>query len=185
MLEFLPFHYGYLALFVGMMLGGDTVSLPALYLGIIGRIDIIVVALLSIISGITSDPVWYFLGRIFSNEKIKQWRIVNRYEHSIEKFSTVFREHSLKALFYSKFTYGTRNPVKILCGIYRIPFWKYMLVSAAGVTSWTLFIITIGSFLHRSFGAFERIVYGTQIAFVSAVVLVLAVSYFIRKKIFK
>ncbi|HSH26690.1 MAG TPA: DedA family protein, partial [Wenzhouxiangella sp.] len=55
--------YPYLMLFVGLLLVGEAVLLPALYLATTGRLDPFSVIVVAVTATMLSDLAWFLLGR--------------------------------------------------------------------------------------------------------------------------
>lgn len=124
----------YILIFLGLLLGGETVLLPALYLGVIGILNNWQVLLIMIVATVISDSIWYSIGRGIVPNFIKA--ILNEKRNiQLAKLSDVMADKELVILFYSKFIYGTRIASQILCGARRVGFIRYILVDVLAVTA--------------------------------------------------
>lgn len=125
-------NYPYLFLSVGLLLGGETVLLPALYLGITGSLNLLYVFLIMTIATVLSDTFWYLLGRGAVPHILKI-----RFREKIHAYGSAFhgavKGRELFLLFFSKFVYGTRIAAQVLCGLHKVPFWRYFFVNLAAV----------------------------------------------------
>jgi len=144
----------YSALFIGLLFGGETALLPAIYFGISGVINLEAVIGISIIATAISDTFWYYLGRTMSAEKISSFKILKKYVAKIAILSNSFKSNGLTLLFFSKFVYGTRTAAQILCGVHSINFVKYFFINISGILALNIFFLTLGMMVEKSFAQF-------------------------------
>jgi membrane protein DedA with SNARE-associated domain len=144
----------YTALFIGFLFGGETILLPAIYFGIIGTINLKAVIALSILATVISDTFWYAVGRTIPGGSILHISILRKYRKKITGLSRPFKKNGLVLLFFSKFVYGTRTAVQILCGANNIAFINYFFINMCGILALNVFFIIIGKMLEESFALF-------------------------------
>lgn len=135
--------YRYLFLFFGMVIFGETVFFPAAYLVYSGTLEFWPVLIVSLFATLVADNVWYFIGRIVPREKLLKLRVVEKRGEMLEKSSAWFDKYGLRILFYSKFLYGTRVIVQIVCGMRRLSFLPYLLVNTLGLVTVYILIFAI------------------------------------------
>ena len=175
----------YLLLFLGLFLGGETVLVPAVYFALNGTLDLVTLLAVSIVATLISDSLWYVFGRVAKFDRVARWPIVRRQAGAIMKVSEVFRAHSLKILFGSKFVYGTRVAVQILSGTYAVPFLRYLLVNIVGVLVLQGYIIGLALSLDRGLGEVKGFLYGTEVLFALFVILLVTLHLWIHKAVKK
>ena len=170
--------YKYAVLFFGMLFLGETFLLPAVYLSLDGKISPGMVVLISCVATVVSDVVWYYLAFIVPFHKIRHWRRVEHHQDKFEKLSQLFDKHNYRILFLSKFVYGTRILVQILCGVKRMNFWKYIAVNIFGVLSYMVFLYFIAVVVNRSIAG--EVMGGFKIAIAVFIVIVIVINLCIR-----
>ncbi len=138
-------------MFVGLLFGGETVLLPAIYFGISGAISLQAVIAISVLATAISDTFWYYLGCIISVEKIASISIFKKHAKKVMRLSHSFQENGLILLFFSKFVYGTRTAMQILCGVNRIAFAKYFFVNISGILALNTLFIVLSITVEKSF----------------------------------
>src|SRR4051812_25995630 len=132
----------YLLLFVTLLLGGETVLVPALYLALIGKLQIAPVIAVASLATILSDCAWFFVGRLLPAERLSRIRwLGKKWPQVLAKSSGLFHRHGLKLVFISKFLYGTRIASQMLAGVARLPFVRYLMVNAGSVFVWLTLIL--------------------------------------------
>src|SRR4029079_780436 len=67
-----------------------------------------------------------------------------RWPRMFSHASGLFARHGLKAVFFSKFIYGTRIAAQMLAGLSRLRFSRYLLVNVLSVLVWLALLLGIG-----------------------------------------
>lgn len=125
----------YIGVFLALLIGGETVLLPALYLAVSNTLfSVPVVFIISLLATIIADLILYMLGRSIPPQSLFSHPFFSKYRERMTSLSSLFEMHALLILFSSKFVYGTRSVVQIMCGRYRIPFIKYFSVNILAIT---------------------------------------------------
>ena len=130
----------YLLLFIGMFFFHETVLLPAVYLSLENEMSILAVVVLSIATSLIADLVWYFVAHLLPIEKLKKWHHIKRRQTTFDKLTLLLNKHQYPIIFASKFIYGTRLLVQIICGLRRTPIFKYFVVNLVGTVIYTAFL---------------------------------------------
>jgi membrane protein DedA with SNARE-associated domain len=138
----------YGALFVGLVTLGGIVLLPALFLALIGAIDLLHLFALVILAAMFSDSAWYLVGRKAKKERLYSLRFFKKRVEEAERFSMFFYKHGVLLVFLTKFVYGTRIASHILAGMHRISFAHFLMAVSAGTAVWFWLLY----FLIRSLG---------------------------------
>ena len=177
--------HAYLLLFLGLFLGGETVLVPAVYFALNGGLDLATLLAISVVATLMSDSLWYAFGRFAKFDTVAGWPIIRRQAGVIAQISGVFRAHSLKILFGSKFVYGTRVATQILSGVHAIPFLRYLLVNVIGILALQGYIVGLALFLDRGLGEVKGFLYGAEILFAFFVGLLIILHLWIHKAVKK
>jgi membrane protein DedA with SNARE-associated domain len=159
-------HYGYWAVFFGVMLEniglpipGETVLLFAGFLAYQGKLEILP-AILTAIGGATiGAALGYLLGHyggtsIVGRMLLRFPRIAKRYEAAREMF--LKRGHW--AVFAARFITGLRVFAGILAGVMRMPFAVFLLYRFAGAVCWGVVIGFVGFLFGSSWGTLVHVV---------------------------
>lgn len=173
--------YPYLALFIGMLIAGEVVLLPAIYLATTGRLDLGAVLAVSIFATLLSDTLWYGLGRRFPASTLKHLsgRISHGFLNGLEQ---AFTRGGRRILFMSKFIYGTRTIVQVLAGVHGMPWSSYIWVNSAGVVTVTALLTLLSYSVIGTTHRFEELVQHMEVAFLLFVMVTVAgFSLFSRK----
>lgn len=177
--------YKYIAFFIGMLFGGDLVLITGIYLATRNYFDITLLVLIAFIATMLSDYVWYFLGKHMTKEKLLRYNIFKKHEHLINRLSQFTEKHGFKAIFYSKFIYGTRTIVQILAGMERLSFFKYSFVNSIGTLGYIAVILLLGYGLHLSTENIQTLLHNGALTLSLFILIVTLVNIWINKQLKK
>jgi membrane protein DedA with SNARE-associated domain len=170
----------YVFIFIGLFFFGETVFFPALYFAFRGTLDVSVIIGLMIGATMLSDLVWYMLGRHLP--RTTSVRLMGgRAARVMESTSAFFMSHRLKALYFSKFVYGTRTVMQVLSGMYKTPFWRYTAVNVLGTASLAAVILTLAYITNSTLAAMTDAVHTLEIGFLILIVIFVCIYAFIRQ----
>jgi membrane protein DedA with SNARE-associated domain len=178
-------NHPYVMLFFGLVVAGETILIPAIFLAITGQLDMTAVFGVALLTTILSDTIWYFLGVYMPTERLRNLSILEKRQGLIKHLEHFFKRYSEIILFSSKYVYGTRVTVQILSGIHRMPFLRYQLVNLLGVASWTGLLIGIAFLVHNSVNRLTSITHTLQWSFLGFVCIFATISFSIRYSVRK
>lgn len=165
--------YPYLVLFVGMLLAGEVVLLPALYLATTGRLDPMLVIAVALLATMLSDLAWFLLGRWSPSGAVERLR--RRYTgRLIDRLQDMFSRNGPRLLFVSKFVYGTRIAAQVIAGALDMPLRTWFAVNLAGVLVVTLALSGLAWGVVGSAQRLEELVGYIEVAFLLFLLLALA-----------
>lgn len=135
--------YGYLALFIGTFLEGETILLLA---GFAAQspdfnLDIRLVILAAFCGSLAGDQTAFFIGRHFGRrlvERSEKWR------QRAEKVHTMLRKYHEVLILTFRFFYGLRNLTPFVLGTADITVFKFFLLNAIGAAIWAVSFALIG-----------------------------------------
>lgn len=124
----------YPVLFVGLLVAGEVILIPALYLAVTGRLDLAIVFGIAIVATLISDLAWYGIGRLSPTAALKRLA-ARRGGRLLPWLERVYRERGAEALFLSKFVYGTRVMAQLIAGLQAMPLRWYFVVNTAATVA--------------------------------------------------
>lgn len=155
--------------------------IPAVYYAYKGNIDIPLLLGMAVIATLIGDSFWYVVGRNLPKERLSRWRLVKHNQVLIDKLSRFFSTYGLWLLFYSKFIYGVRLATQIIFGFNKCGYIAYLAVNTLGVLAWIGFVFAIAFMVSYSLESLKNIVFGTQIAFLVFVLLIIGINILIKR----
>ncbi len=175
----------YALLFVGLLVGGETILVPIVYFSLFGshNINIWIVMVLAIIATVISDTVWYAIGRSirlqsFLIERLGLEKVIKKPLNLATKF---LNSYDLKLLFISKFIYGTRIVMQIVSGIQKVPFWTYQSINTLAVITWFFLILILAYVTGESFLKLFSNSNSLYIGFGAFILITALVIFFFKK----
>lgn len=138
---------GYLALFIGCFLEGETSLLAGSFAAHRGMLEIVPVFIVAYVATQIADWTWFIAGRTHGKkilEKRPQW---NR---KLRHIYRLILKYPILILLTYRFLYGMRSIIPFTIGMSAIPYRKFLIFSLIGTSLWTLTMCSAGYF----FGAF-------------------------------
>ena len=181
--------YGYLAVFIGTVVWGETIMIAAGFLASLPNLNfnLGLVMLFGAIGTITADSFWYLVG----HSGKKGSRFLEKYEKFallkpkfLDKIKDHFNNHEGKTVFFSKFIYGTRTIVLITAGAAGMKYSKFLFYNFLSIIFWAVGMAFVGYFLGEGFLQIKDYVKGAEYILLGIVVLfiVIRIAYAFYKK---
>jgi membrane protein DedA with SNARE-associated domain len=127
--------YGYLAIFVGTFLEGETILLIAGFLSFTGQLELHWSILAAFVGSSTGDQLYFFIGR-FQGRKLLQrfpaWR-----ERTDRVFYHVHKHQNLLILSF-RFFYGLRNVTPFAIGMSEVATTRFIVLNLIGAAIWAV-----------------------------------------------
>jgi membrane protein DedA with SNARE-associated domain len=140
-LEELIIQYGYLALFIGTFLEGETILLIAGYLAQDGFLDLPLVILFAFLGTFAGDQTFFFLGRFKGVDflaKRPAWK------RNTEKAFALLTRHQIAVILGFRFLYGIRNVTPFVIGASGLAPWRFFVLNFIGAATWAVAFGSIG-----------------------------------------
>ena len=166
--------YGYLAVFVGCLLEGETVLVLAGFAAHLGYLSLPVVLGIAAVAGFTGDQILYTIGRRYGDRVFERFpRLALARPHA----ARLAHDYGAWAAFGVRFLVGMRLVGAITIGAIGLSPARFMMANAAGAIVWALAIGGAGYAFGQAFTMFlERARHLELAAFaVLAVIGVIAV----------
>src|SRR3989338_603313 len=119
--------YKYLALFAGVLVGGEWVLIPVMYLVFSGVFSAEAVIITTLAASLSADSIWYGVGRILSHYGSSWWQRKPFLRQAGQRAKDLLERHGKRLVVIVKFIYGPRTLIHIAFGIIRLPYAMYML----------------------------------------------------------
>jgi membrane protein DedA with SNARE-associated domain len=133
--------YGYLAVFAGTFLEGETILLAAGYAAHRGLLDLPTVMLIATLGGTLGDQTAFFLGRWRGDALIARLPLLARQRHRVY---ALLARHSTLLILGVRFLYGLRIAGPILMGASAIDARRFALLNFSGAMLWAVAIAVAG-----------------------------------------
>jgi membrane protein DedA with SNARE-associated domain len=141
--ELLLQKWGYLAVFVGTFLEGETILVIAGFMAERGYMKIVIVAFVAFAGAFIGHLFWFWLGRA------KGVKLLDRFPRMKKHFGKgirMFERYGAPAIFITQWLYGLRITCAVIIGISRISTAKFLLYQAISCAVWAAAISCAGYF---------------------------------------
>lgn len=182
---------GYVGLFIGLVLSSMGIPVPSEALlplaGILvsqGRMDLTTVIIVSTLGQATGAVFAYWIGAKGGVALLHRYgKYVFFSKHEMKVAHKLFEKYGTGITFIGRCLPGVRSYIAFPPGIAGMPFLPFFLMTILGSLVWTLFWVLIGYYLADQLKQVEGVVH--VIAIIVAVALVVAVFWYLRRRIRK
>jgi membrane protein DedA with SNARE-associated domain len=175
--------YGYLAVFVGILLEnlgiplpGETITIVGGFLAGSGELNYWFVLGAAAIGAFLGGICGYFVGKYggwkFMLAFAKVFRIQ---ELQLEEIKTQFSENSIKAVFFGRFIAIIRIFTSPMAGVVEMPFGKFMAVNFVGAITWASVMTTLAFFVGRILSLEQLLAWVSKFAILALVIAIAAI----------
>jgi len=137
--------YGYVALFIGTFLEGETILIIAGFVAATTKsLSLPLCILVAFLGSFAGDQTAFYIGRYnkkFLESKLKRW------ECRIEKVHKLLERHQILVLISFRFFYGFRNITPFAVGTTSISPLRFFCLNGIGAAIWAITFGTGGYFL--------------------------------------
>jgi membrane protein DedA with SNARE-associated domain len=145
--ELLLQKFGYLAVFIGTFLEGETILVMAGFFAERGYLQIFIVMLVAGLGAYCGHVFWFWLGRT------QGVRLLERFPKMKKHFGKgirMFERYGAPAIFITQWLYGLRVTCAVIIGISRISVFKFLIYEAATCLVWAAVVGALGYFFGRA-----------------------------------
>lgn len=179
--------FQYVAIFLGAALGGEIALFTMSFLAAQKVLSPFALVIFSFLGTLSSDSIWFLLGRTEIAQKI----ISHRYAHSTisiiaEAVRRVSRGSHLLMLVFAKFLVGTRIVMLLLVSKTVFSFYKFICYNAVATLAWLLVVIPTGFLSGLGFTYIAQVFHNLYVAigFIFLVLIIIVILQLWLKKIF-
>jgi membrane protein DedA with SNARE-associated domain len=145
-------HHGYAVILVWVCAEQAGVPVPALPLLLAagalagtGRMNLAVAGMVAVLGALTSDALWYTLGRRRGIRVLKLLcRISLEPDSCVRNTQGVFARYGARSLLVAKFVPGLGAAAAPLAGVVRMPLGRFVLFDVLGATLWASAYLAVG-----------------------------------------
>ena len=181
--------YGYLAVFVLMLLESACIPIPSevtmVFGGFLvsrGDLSFIGVAMIGTIANVIGSWLAYWVGYVGGRPLINRWgRFILLREHELDRAHDWFERRGELAVFVSRLLPVIRTFISLPAGVARMNFWKFTLYTFLGCLPWTFALTWAGMLLGENWETFLR--YGDPISWAIAGITVAVIAWWLIRRI--
>jgi membrane protein DedA with SNARE-associated domain len=181
--------YGYLAIFVLMVLESACIPIPSevtmVFGGFLvsrGDLDFFWVAVIGAVANLLGSWLAYGVGYVGGRPLIMRWgRYVLLREHELDRAHDWFERHGEAAVFVSRLLPVIRTFISLPAGVARMPFGKFTLYTFLGCLPWVFALTWAGVLLGDNWETFLR--YGEPISLAIGVITAGFIVWWVVKRV--
>jgi membrane protein DedA with SNARE-associated domain len=181
--------YGYLAVFVLMLLESACIPIPSevtmVFGGFLvsrGDLSFFWVAMIGTIANVIGSWLAYWVGYVGGRPLINRWgRFILLREHELDRAHDWFERRGELAVFVSRLLPVIRTFISLPAGVARMNFWKFTLYTFLGCLPWTFALTWAGMLLGENWETFLR--YGDPISWAIAGITVAVIAWWLIRRI--
>lgn len=147
--ELLLEKFGYLAVFFGTFLEGETLLLLAGFFSERGYLLLPVVIAVAFAGSMAGHLFWFWLGRTRGVRILERFPRVNKH---LGKGIRLFERYGAPTILVSQYLYGVRISCALIVGMSRIPLYKFLTFIALSCLSWSIVIALLGYYFGAAVG---------------------------------
>jgi membrane protein DedA with SNARE-associated domain len=133
--------YGYLVVFVGAFIEGETVLVLAGFAAHQGYLSLPWVMLLALCGGALGDQVCFFLGRHYGQPLLLRFPSL---APGVQRVDRLLERYHAWLIIGMRFLYGLRLAGPIAIGMSRLPAWRFVAFNLTGAAIWAPLIAGAG-----------------------------------------
>lgn len=129
--------YGYLFVFIGTMLEGETVLVLGMIAAHQGLLDPVLVGLVAVVGTYIGDLGFYAIGIWFGQPFLDRFP---RVEAKVQRIKGWIVRYDIAIIIVNRFLYGFRIAAPVALGTSAVPVWRFLVFNIAGAIIWTVVI---------------------------------------------
>lgn len=145
--ELLLQKFGYLAVFVGTFLEGETILVMAGFFAERGYLQLALVIITAFLGAYVGHVFWFWLGR---KQGVKLLDRFPKMKKHFGKGIRMFERYGAPAIFITQWLYGLRVTCAVIIGISRVSAIKFMVYEAVTCAVWAVIIGCAGFYFGRA-----------------------------------
>ena len=130
-------HFGYLAIFIGTFLEGETVLILAGFAAHRGYLNLSLVIFTAFAGTVFGDQLFYYLGHKHSSFILSR---KTRWQNRLVKVRQLLDKHKILTILGFRFIYGLRTVTPFALGIAEIPPRLFVPLNMLGAIVWSVVI---------------------------------------------
>lgn len=142
--------YGYVIVFIGTLLEGETIVALAGFAAYQGHLKLEILIPIAVCGAVMGDQFFFYLGRYKGREILARHP---EWHTRVEAIHVRFERYHSWLIFGSRYMYGFRMMIPIILGASRVSGARFFLLNFLGAVTWAV-LFTFGGYVFG--GAIER-----------------------------
>lgn len=140
-LEYFINHYGYLAIFIGCFLEGETILLVGGFTAHRGFLELHWVIGIAFLGTFAGDQLYFQIGRLKGTVLLKK---IPHWQARMRKVNSLLVRYRYGIILGFRFLYGIRTVTPFILGMTTIPSLEFLLLNGIGGIVWAVVVGSLG-----------------------------------------
>jgi membrane protein DedA with SNARE-associated domain len=175
--------FGYIAIFIGTFLEGETILILGGFLAHRGYLQIHWVILSAFLGSLIGDQIYFFIGR---HRGVRVLLKHPNWKGKIDRFNRYLRKYNVLIILAFRFLYGLRTISPFAIGMSKVPTSRFVILNTVSALLWASLIGYMGYIFGHAveiiLGDIKRIEIAVIIFFAIVFLLVLSYKKFWKRK---
>ncbi|OHD63020.1 MAG: hypothetical protein A2176_09345 [Spirochaetes bacterium RBG_13_51_14] len=177
-LESIIREYGYLAVFVGTFLEGETILVVAGFAAYEAYLELPQVIIAAFLGSLFGDQLYFFLGRYKGHSLLKRYK---SWEPRVAQFRQIMDRHNTWFILIFRFLYGLRNIAPFAIGLSTVPVRKFIILNIISAAVWAITLGVLGYFFGQVMEAVLDDIRRYELIIMAGLFLVAMLIFIIRR----
>ena len=161
--------YGYLAVFIGCLLEGETVLILAGLAAHQGYLSLPLIVMIAFCGGTLGDQIFFFTGRFYGTSLFQRFPSISARSRPVNR---LIQRYHAGLIIGVRFMYGLRIAGPVTIGMSDVSAWRFVLFNLLGAAIWAILITGAGFLFGQSLEwLFDEIKQYEKLALVTAAFL--------------
>ncbi|MDE2185002.1 MAG: DedA family protein [Alphaproteobacteria bacterium] len=175
--------YGYLVLFLVVIVEGPIATIIGAFVASQGYFDIYVVYAIAVVGDLFGDLAYYGIGRLGRvGTPARIWPLLGITEDRLARAARYFERHGAKMLLFAKYT-QTGIVILPASGAARMPVGKFLWYNVLGTIPKALALLLVGYFFGYAYNSIDNDL--TRASFLLVGILFLTALYLLGRRYFR
>lgn len=177
MLENFLLNYGYIILFIGTFLEGETILIIAGFLANQGELSILMVFFVAFLGAFAGDQFFFMIGRLKGKKILHKYELVHK---QVRKINQLLEKYDILFIIGFRFIYGLRIASPMVIGTSEINAKRFIVLNAIGSVLWAVIIGTLGYLFGETLSLFLGRIKHLELEIVLFLIIIGIVVWIIR-----
>ncbi|MFH1112188.1 MAG: DedA family protein [Patescibacteria group bacterium] len=176
--------YGYIVLFLGVVIEGEIFPLAAGWLSSLGDLNVFISIVVTFVGVVIGDIIWYKIGYRWGRPLLDRCgRFIWLKRSRVQALQQHFEENGKRTLFITKFIYSFGHSSIIVAGMAGMNFKEFLKVDVPAGLLWSILFVILGRFLGHSFILLSDTMKNMTLAIIIVISVLIVIHIFTRRKL--
>lgn len=175
--------YGYLVLFLGVVVEGEIFPLAAGALAAMSFMNMYAVIVVTFVGAVVGDILWFLAARHWGRKLVERFGRFFFRRKRLARLEKHFQVNGKRTLFITKFIYSFGHSSIVVAGIAGMDIREFIKIDVVASLLWACLFVLLGSFFGASLGLLQHFMRDITWFVVVALVVIIVVQWYARKRL--